>query len=262
MKTLGEIRSIDSRADENRQVEFTLSTGSKDRHNTILNQDNWKLDNYRKNPVVFWSHEVAGGLFTAPNPDNLIGKSLKVWVEGSGSSKELVARMQFEDPEINPLAEKIFRKVLFGSLSMASVGFLEIGKGKLSADKETYYFEGQELLEWSIVGIPSNPEAGKRSRSLESMAKENAAPLSYAVRNLANIGALPSKIGRLTPAEVLILLEGQDMGIFEEDPQRVKKIITDKRIEAERADFLYRRNIQIEIERQLFREGKLHNDIN
>jgi phage head maturation protease len=81
------------------------------------------------------------------------------------------ADLRFDRPEVNPVAEKIFQKVLDGTLRAASVGFLEVGKGKTVTEKdasgkvigETYEFEGQELLEWSVVNIPSNPEASRRS---------------------------------------------------------------------------------------------------
>ena len=50
------------------------------------------------------------------------------------------------------------------------MGFAEIGKGAYGTGTEarggadeTYYFAGQELLEFSIVNIPSNPDATKRA---------------------------------------------------------------------------------------------------
>jgi hypothetical protein len=156
-------------AEESRTIPFVLSTFKKDRHGTVLNQDNWMLDNYRSNPVVAYQHMLSGGLCTDPNPDNIIGKSLSIDVE----NRQLVALAQFEEKEMNPLAEKIFRKLLFGSLSRTSVGFLEIGESRFGEgdeaqgrDNETLYFGGQELLEWSVVNLPSNPEAGKRDISM------------------------------------------------------------------------------------------------
>ena len=76
----------------------------------------------------------------------------------------------FEPKEINELAEKIYQKILFGSLRAVSVGFLPIGKGRFGegADSETYYFAGQELLEVSVVNIPANPNALRKSLEDES----------------------------------------------------------------------------------------------
>jgi hypothetical protein len=145
-------------------MEFIISNEKRDRHGTVLKSDNWKLENYRKNPVVGYAHAIHGGLFSDPDPDMVIGKS-EVYQEG----RNLIGRVTFEPPEINAMAEKIFQKVKFGSLRTASVGFIplgepEYGKGKEArgGENETMYFPGQELLEWSIVNIPSNPSASKR----------------------------------------------------------------------------------------------------
>jgi len=157
------IRSI---KDEDRTAEFIISDTTRDRHRTVVNTDGWKLDNYMRNPIVGYNHNVyGGGMFTVGSPDDIIGKS-EVYKEGN----KLIGRVTFEPADINPVAEKIFQKVKFGTLRAASVGFSEIGEGKYGegdqargAENETYYFGGQELVEWSIVNIPSNPSATKRS---------------------------------------------------------------------------------------------------
>ena len=150
---------------DSRIVEFVISDETKDRHGTVLKSDLWKLDNYKRNPVVGWSHSLHGSMFSEPEPDSVIGKG-EVFQEG----KKLIGRVEFEPAELNPLAEKIYQKVKFGSLRTASVGFIptgepEYGKGKQAKGQpdETLYFPGQELLEWSIVNIPSNPRAAKRA---------------------------------------------------------------------------------------------------
>lgn len=160
------IREIPTNVDESRTVEFIISDATRDRHNTVVNPRGWSLENYNKNPIVAYNHNIYGGLFAPANPDSIIGKSV-VSIEG----EKVIGRVTFEPKEINELAEKIFQKVKFGTLRSASVGFAEIGKGKFGDSEEerkgganeTYYFKGQELYEWSIVNIPSNPSAVKRS---------------------------------------------------------------------------------------------------
>ena len=152
--------------DNSRTVEFVISDGTRDRHRTVMNTANWSLDNYRKNPIVGYNHNVYGdSLFTKGSPDDIIGKS-EVFKEGD----KLIGRVTFEPADINPVADKIYQKIKFGTLRAASVGFSEIGTGKygegdqaLGMANETYYFEGQDLMEWSIVNIPSNPSATKRN---------------------------------------------------------------------------------------------------
>lgn len=162
----GAVREFPKDVEQTRTIEFIISTPSKDRHGTVLNARNWKLENFNKNGIVGYQHNVHGGdMCNAPDPDYVIGRG-EAFMEG----ETLIGRVTFEPADINPLAEKIFRKVLHGTLRATSVGFLPFGKGRYGEGdeaagraNETYYFEGQELLEFSIVNIPSNPDAVGRS---------------------------------------------------------------------------------------------------
>jgi len=163
---VGELRAVAPNVEETRTVQFVISSSTRDRHRTVLDPTKWQLDNFNRNGIVGYQHNVYGdGMCAGPNPDDVIGRG-RAFLEGD----QLIGEVTFEPADINPLAEKIFRKVLFGSLRATSVGFTEIGKGKYGTGTEarggkdeTYYFEGQELLEFSIVNIPSNPDATKRA---------------------------------------------------------------------------------------------------
>lgn len=158
--------------EKSRAVQFVISSSAKDRHKTVLNMDGWQLKNYNNNPIVGYQHNVYGdNMCVPPNPDDVLGVG-RAWIEEVGAGvKVLMGEVTFDSAEINPLAEKVFQKILAGSLRATSVGFYELGKGKkqnvLNDQNEvvdsTYYFAGQELLEYSIVNIPSNPEALKKS---------------------------------------------------------------------------------------------------
>ena len=162
----GELRALAGNVEETRTVQFVISSSTRDRHRTVLDPTKWQLDNFNRNGIVGYQHNVYGdGMCAGPNPDDVIGKG-RAFLEGD----QLIGEVTFEPADINPLAEKIFRKVLFGSLRATSVGFAEIGKGNYgtgtqarNGQDETYYFAGQELLEFSIVNIPSNPDATKRA---------------------------------------------------------------------------------------------------
>jgi hypothetical protein len=162
----GELRTLGDDVEQTRTIEFIASTPTKDRHRTVLNPAGWSLDNFNRNGIIGYQHNVyGGGMCSGPDPDDVIGKGF-AFMEG----ENLIVRVTFEPADLNPLAEKVFRKVLFGSLRATSVGFTPIGKGKYGEEdeaqgraNETYYFEGQELLELSIVNIPSNPDAVGRS---------------------------------------------------------------------------------------------------
>lgn len=179
-----DVRMSDGDVEETRRIVFQISDDTKDRHGTVMNMDNWDLDSFNRNGIVGFQHDVyGGGMCKGPDPDSIIGKG-RAWIEEetvrdeNGSpvvKKVLMGEVEFEPEDINPLAEKIFRKVLNGTLRATSVGIRPIKnedgergrKGRLNedgevVDKDTFYFFGQELLEFSIVSIPSNPNALKR----------------------------------------------------------------------------------------------------
>jgi len=170
-------KSFDSNVEETRTVQFVISTDTRDRHNEVINMKNWKLDTFNNNPIVGYQHNVYGdNMCLPPNPDDVLGKS-KAWLDTYKGKAALLAEVEFEPKEINPLAEKVFRKVLFGSLNSASVGILPIGKGKVEKVtkdsgevEQTYFYDGQELIEWSIVNIPANPDARAKSMKNHTVA--------------------------------------------------------------------------------------------
>lgn len=155
------LRSINK---EERTAEFIISDGSIDRHGTVLDE-RWSLDNYNANGIVGYQHDVYGvGFLTGANPDNVIGKGT-ARIETKYKKPHLIGSVEFEPKEINELAEKIFQKLLFGSLKATSVGFIPLEPGEMrkikegKTEREVFYFGNRDLLEWSIVNIPSNPNA-------------------------------------------------------------------------------------------------------
>jgi hypothetical protein len=227
--TFGQIRDIPAGAEESRIIPFVLSTSRRDRHGTVLNQDNWSLDNYRNNPIVGFMHNLYGDMCNPPDPDDVVGKSRSIDVEGKKGSRQLIAEAEFEPADLNLQAEKVFRKILFGSLHGASVGFLPTGKGWYGEkdedqgnENETYYFEGQELLEWSVVNIPSNPDGAKRV-----MRDQAVSAIAYVHRALGAKFRL-SQIEEMRVRDVLDLLDGKDIEIRETDPEKVRRMLMEE----------------------------------
>jgi len=183
--TTGTVRHFDrAKAEETRQIEFVISDESRDRHGTVIPVNKWKLDKFNANGIVGYQHDVYGESFlTKPDPDDVIGIGYAFEENG-----QLIGRVTFEPAEINPKAEKIFQKVLHGTLKATSVGFIETKKGNWGekdqargAENATYYFGEVELLEFSIVNIPSNANALRRNaeslleRDLEETRQQMAA---------------------------------------------------------------------------------------
>ena len=150
--------------EEKRTVEFIASDNSVDSYGTVLPVDKWDLTRYQNNGIVGYMHDVYGDSWTkSADPDDVIGRG-EAFVEGD----KLVVRITFEPASLNEKADKIFRKILFGSLRAVSVGFRPTSKGHKGSeergeDPDVYYYNGQELLEVSVVNIPSNANALKRS---------------------------------------------------------------------------------------------------
>lgn len=179
METIYKTGEVRKPEEEDRTVQFVISDDSKDRHGTVMNMDGWDLDNFNRNGIVGYQHDVyGGGMCKGPDPDSVLGKG-RAWLEDAPQGRVLMGEVEFEPKEINELADKVYKKVLHGTLKATSVGFKPVGGGRMvdedGNEKEmdkppmsvpensTFFYEGQELLEYSIVNIPSNPNALKRS---------------------------------------------------------------------------------------------------
>lgn len=164
MNLTGYVRALGADAEETRTVEFVASDNSRDSHRTVVPVGKWDLRRFNANGIVGYQHNVYGDLCGNEDPDRVIGTG-EARVEG----EQLIVRITFEPADLNPLAEKIFRKVMHGTLKAVSVGFLPTKEGHWGEGEEarggrneTYYFDGQELLEVSVVNIPSNANALRR----------------------------------------------------------------------------------------------------
>lgn len=144
---------------ERRMVEFVASTNAVDSYGTVLPVNKWDLSRYAKNGVVGYQHDI----YYSDDPDNVIGRG-EAFIDGD----VLAIRIFFEPAAINAKAEKVYQKVLFGSINAVSVGFAATAPGhwgqeRVGEDPDVYYYDGQQLLEVSVVNVPSNPDAVKRS---------------------------------------------------------------------------------------------------
>lgn len=209
-------KSFSDNVEETREVQFVISTNTKDRHGEVINMKNWKLDTFNANPIVGYQHNVYGdNMCLPPNPDDVLGKS-KAWLDMYKGKEALIASVEFEPKEINPLAEKVFRKVLFGSLNAASVGILPVGEGKVEKDvngNKTYFYDGQELIEWSIVNIPANPDA--RAKALKNQTES---ALVFVQRLLPDFGMKDLREMRIK--DILDLIERKNVS-----PEELEEIV-------------------------------------
>lgn len=127
------------------EIELIIATDSLDRHGERLNIEGLNTKKYMKNPVVQWAHD-----YTQPP----IGRAIKLWKE----SGKLFGRMKFAISE-NPLAKTVYDLVKSKFINAASIGFMPI-------EIEDNVYVKSEMVEFSIVPVPANPEALILARKL------------------------------------------------------------------------------------------------
>lgn len=136
---------IQERSAKDRTIVGTITTGAVDRYREVVDPDGAMLENYRKNPVVLLNHNS----YMPP-----IGKNL--WIkQGEGG---LVAKTQFSD---TTEGSDIFALYDQGFMKAWSIGFIpkKWEDGDVSVTGYRRKFTLWELLEYSAVTIPANPEA-------------------------------------------------------------------------------------------------------
>jgi len=136
-----------------REVISIINTDAVDRDSEVVQPKGMKRKNFAGNPVVFTNHDYR----SLP-----VGKSL--WIKESDN--KLIAKTYVSDQ--TQLARDVFGLMQDGILNAFSIGFnslrssapttAEINKRPDLKGVKTIHREW-ELLEYSIVGIPANPEA-------------------------------------------------------------------------------------------------------
>jgi len=133
------------KSDDGAVYTWRISTGGTDRSLDQIAVNGWNLTNYPGNPLVLYGHGSAA----LP-----IGRSLWTGPEGGA----LKARMVFSGDEF---AQRVKRLVDERVLRAASVGFRP-GTWQFSKDPARRggidFISGHELLEWSVVDVPCQPQ--------------------------------------------------------------------------------------------------------
>ncbi|MFN3466827.1 MAG: HK97 family phage prohead protease [Candidatus Brocadiales bacterium] len=136
--------------DSRRTLWATASLEEPDREGDVIVADGWELENYRKNPVILFAHK-----YDQPP----VARALGIGV----SQKGLRFKAQFPSRKEYPFADTIYQLYRGGYLRSFSVGFVP----KLWEDRKSVsgdvrvgrLFRRQELVEISVVPIPTHPKA-------------------------------------------------------------------------------------------------------
>lgn len=135
-------------------IQFIASTDGTKRDGNSISNEGWEFDNFAKNPAFLWCHDYRA----LP-----IGRHVdwKVEKDVSGSSV-LRVWSQFCDPELYPFADKVRRMYEKGFLRAGSIGWIPLEAEPIENEEgwiTGFHFTRNELLEFSAVPIPADPNA-------------------------------------------------------------------------------------------------------
>lgn len=143
--------------DAKRTKTFVISSEVVDSDKEVVLVKGINLTNFRKNPVVLFSHD----------PFAIVGKSLWEKRRSKEGIPELVAKVQFADTDV---AEDVWKLCDTDFLRGASIGYpwagLSVRECTPEDIKDNTHWKGArriiektEMREWSIVSVPACPNA-------------------------------------------------------------------------------------------------------
>jgi HK97 family phage prohead protease len=135
------------------EVEVVMSTAALARDGHILVPQGCRLENYRANPIILWSHD----------PDKPLGNSENIEV----GQDQIRARVRFAPLGISRKADEIRGLTKAGVIRAVSVGFDPIEGEPLDPKRPRggQRFTDWELLELSFVSVPADAGALVTARS-------------------------------------------------------------------------------------------------
>lgn len=136
--------------DEDRSLIVTISTMNPDRSHDVVDPGGADIEAYLRNPVVALNHNYQG----LP-----IAKTEQLEI----NDDRIMAKVRFPDRGVYPLADTVYDLYKGGFMNAWSIGF--IPKSATPNDQGGKDFTQWELLEYSAVLVPDNPEALTMLRS-------------------------------------------------------------------------------------------------
>lgn len=169
-------------AEEGRVAHFRAATPALDRHGSRIRPEGIRTEAFERNPVFLWGHDGYARAGAPPDPQAVIGRV----VDHSKGPAAFDVTVEFAPAAVNPRAEQALRLVRAGFLNAVSIGFLprKRHEERLPDGRSIPVFDEVELLEVSLVPIPSNPEALALVRELAALATNHAECCAGAARAL------------------------------------------------------------------------------
>jgi len=159
---------------------FILSTGDLDCEGDSIDPRGWKLERFRKNPVVLLGHDAS----------KPIARARKVTVENGA----LVAEIVFPPKGADELADEVRGRVESGLLTGASVGFRMLEwTARQDGGRD---ISSSELIEASLVAIPCNRETLRVAAMKAATTKPELQAMVDAAMRQAVAKAAPKRVSR------------------------------------------------------------------
>ncbi|HMF68234.1 MAG TPA: phage major capsid protein [Phyllobacterium sp.] len=155
-------KSAEQSADD--PYEFVMSSESVDRVGDIIVAKGWQLDDFNRNPVALFMHDKTQPIGT--------------WDQVKVVGKQLVGRLKLLESGLIPRVDEVRQLLEARILRAVSVGFIPLEKEPISKDADPFWgpfrYLKSKLLECSVVSVPANADALRRSKGLELTAETRA----------------------------------------------------------------------------------------
>ena len=145
----------------------TIFANELSRDGVSVDIDGMDFSNYRKNPVVLFAHDYSGRTGSSGLP---IGRTLRLDRTQDGRISA-----EFEFLSGDPFADRVRNAWNRGFLRGASIGWRAI-EARPSERARGVRIVKSELIEWSIVAVPADPDAlrGAYTRVMKALIDDSA----------------------------------------------------------------------------------------
>ena len=143
---------VDQRELRENTYRVTIAANRKVRQPPELDLEGLSTENYSRNPVVMWAHDAVG---RSPSGGLPIGRTLTITTDAGG---RIVADFEFLTDD--PFAQRVKNAWDKGFLRAASISWIPIESVPVDG---TWRDTRADLLEWSIVSVPADPDALRES---------------------------------------------------------------------------------------------------
>ena len=146
---------VERRALEGNFYRVTIAANERVRQPPELDFGGLSTERYLRNPVVMWAHDISGRSESGGLP---IGRTRELTRDGAG---RLVADFEFLSEDA--FAQRVKNAWDKGFLRAASISWMPIEGGPSEGGQ--WRDTRSDLLEWSIVAVPADPDALRESQS-------------------------------------------------------------------------------------------------